>query len=465
MGKDMRSWIDQLERAGELRKVDREIDVDTQMGAVCHSSKEKSLLFRNVKGFGNWNVLAQAPANMRQMALAFNIDHQRMVPEMARLMDSPPIKVKVVPRGPCKEQVWKGEQVDFGKIPVHVHNSGDSGRYIGSGIAITRDPDTGIHNAAIHRMMIHGKDKTGFVMLPQHTWRNFEKYKARGVPMPVSIVIGHHPALYLAATTRGAYEMDELELTGTLLGEPLEVIPSETSDILIPADSEIVLEGEIPLDEFKDEGPFGEFQGYYFHDVKPDYVFHAKLITMRKNAIYKILQSHPMAESGVFHRLPIGVVVYNHIKTVEGGVNIHNVAVMPSDFLVVIQLTPQYEGQAKNVMLSALSSPFLHPKIAIAVDEDVTLSDSEDIFWAMSTRVNPEKDIVVIPGVRNHPTDPSHFKLSPQEKFVFKVNVPGSKVLIDSTKPCVVNPLRAKFDRTTPTGWGKINPLDWLNQG
>jgi 2,5-furandicarboxylate decarboxylase 1 len=462
MGKDMRSWIDQLEKAGELIHVGKEIDIEKELGAVCHSSREKSLLFSNIKSYAGWKILAQAPANVRHLGLALQIAPQRLIPELALLMASTPVKVKKVPEGPCKDRIWRGPEVDLNKLPVHIHNSSDGGRYIGSGIAVTRDPETGVHNMTIHRMMIHGKDQTGFWMLPQHTWMNFEKYRARGVPMPVSVIIGHHPAYYLAATTRGSYEMDELELAGIMLREPAEVIRSETSDVFVPANSEIVLEGEVPLNELKVDGPFGEFHGYSFHDPKPAHVFNVKTITMRKDAIFKNLQSHPLTEAGLLIRTPLAVGVYNHIKDVEGGVNIHNVAVIPSNFIVVIQITQKYEGQAKNVMLSALSSPFLHPRIAVAVDEDVDLSDPMDIFWAVSTRVNPEKDIVIIPGVRHHVNDPAFFKDKRREGALQGLNIPGSKVLIDATKPSLESPLRSKFDRTTPMGWGKVNPLDWI---
>lgn len=464
MGKDMRYWMEQLEKAGELLHIDRPIDVETELGAVCHHAQEKALLFHHITGYGDWRILAQAPANMRQMGLAFQIDSRRLIPELAALAGSAPLRANRVSGGPCKERIWQGQEVDLNSLPIHIHNSRDGGRFLGSGIAITKDPDTGIHNMTIHRMMVHGRNQTGFLMLPQHTWRNFEKYRARGIPMPVSVVIGHHPALYLAATTRGAYEMDELELAGTLLKEPLEVVTSETSDLLIPADAEIVLEGEVPLQEFKEEGPFGEFQGYYFLTPKPVHVFNVKAVTMRKDAIFKNLQSHPMTEAGIFHRVPIGIGVYNHIKDVEGGIKIHNVQVFPSNFIVVIQMTPTEEGQAKNVMLSALSSPFLHPKIAIAVDEDVDIFDPTDIFWAVSTRVNPGRDIQTLDGVRNHPLDPAFFKDQPQEAAVQSLHKPGSKLLIDATKPPVGNPLRSKFERTTPTGWGKVNPLDWLKE-
>ena len=261
MPKDMRTWIDELDRAGELIRVTKPVHPHTQMGALLYQSREKALLFENVAGFPKWRSLGMAPANLRHAALAYGTTVEKLVPTAAEraLLRHP---TELVRTGPVKEVILKGDQVDLTKLPAHVAGSEET-PYIAAGLMIARDPDTGVRNVAFHRLQIKGPRKTGALIVPRHTRAILNKHEAKNEPMPVAIFIGHHPAYYAAAATTAAYGLDEFEIAGGYLEEPARLVKCETVDLEVPADAEIVLEGHIPPHYREEEGPFSEFQDYY----------------------------------------------------------------------------------------------------------------------------------------------------------------------------------------------------------
>ncbi len=460
MPKDMRTWIRDLEEAGELLHITKPVHPHTQMGALLYQSREKGLLFENLDGFPGWRSLGMAPANLRQAALAFGTTVEKLIPTAAdwSLRRQPTQRVQT---GPVKEVILKGDQVDITKLPVHVAGSEET-PYIASGLVVTRDPDTGIRNVAFHRLQVKGPNKTGILLVPRHTRQILTKYEARNEPMPVAIFIGHHPLYYMAAATTGPFEMDELELAGGMLGEPVQVVKCETNDLEVPFDAEIVLEGHILPNVREDEGPFSEFQDYYVAGQGKNPVVQIDCITMRQDAIYKAIQNGSEVEGCMFHKVPFGAAVYNHIKNIGGYVNLHNLLVLPGIFGIAVQMTPRFYGEAKQILMGVLSSPILHPKVAIAVDEDVNIFNYWEVLWAINTRVNPQEDIIVIPGVRTHPMDPSCPEpVPPGGPFWGRV---GGKVIIDATKPPLAagDEVRRPYQRLKPMGWETVRLEDFL---
>ena len=460
MPKDMRNWIQELEEAGELHHIHKPVDPLTEMGALLYQSREKGLLFENLKGFPGWKSLGMAPANLRHAAIAFGTSLEKLIPTAAdrSLLRQP---VERVSTGPVKEVILRGDKVDITKLPAHVAGSEET-PYIASGLVVVRDPETGVRNMAFHRLQIKGPRKTGALMVPRHTRQILSKYESHHQAMPVAIFIGHHPLYYMAAATTGPFEMDELELAGGLLGEPVQVVKCETNDLEVPCDAEIVLEGEVLADVREEEGPFSEFHDYYVAGMGMNPVLQINCITMRRDPIFKAIQNGSEVEGCIFHKVPFGAAVYNHIKNIGGYVNLHNVMVLPGIFGIVVQMTPRFYGEAKQVLMGVLSSPILHPKIAIAVDEDVNIFNHWEILWAINTRCNPEEDIQVISGVRTHPMDPTGFERVPAGgAYWHRV---GGKVIIDATKPpvCAGDNARKPFQRLKPMGWDRVRLEDFL---
>ena len=451
MAKDMRSWISQLEGAGELTRVSDEVSVEVDIGRSLFASKEKALLFENVKNHPGWKVLGQAPANWRQIGLAFETEPKKVVPEFASRVDKGLVKCKMVDSGPVKEVVLTGKDANLLKIPTHIIAEKDPGRYIAGGLCVIKDPETGIRNTAMHRLQVKEDNKMGILMAAgRHTHLIYEKYEAMNKPMPMAIAIGHHPMYYFAAPYTAPFGVDELEVAGALLGEPVELTKCETIDLEAPAHAEIVLECELPPRIREDEGPFSEFTGYYPSSEEKKPVAIVKAITMRKDAIYKAVQSGALTESIFYNGLPMAVAIFRDLRNVGGYADVKSVSSnWGSTFNVVVQMTPRFYGEAKHVLLAAMSSLYLHQKIAIAVDEDVDIYDPQDVAWAIATRVNPEVDIDVIPGVRGQPLDNSLPEVDKPGLTVW--HRLGSRVLIDATKPPTCDPVaRAAFDRAMP---------------
>ena len=444
--KDMRTWIDELEAAGELIRVDKPVDPLTQMGSLLYQSREKAVFFEKLPH--GWRSLGQAPANVRHAAIAFSTTLDKLVPTVAERLGNN-IAPVMVADGPVKEVKLKQGEFDLTELPVHVAGQRDGGPVIGSGLVVTKDPDTGRRNVSFHRLQIKGPNKSGILLYPRHSWKNYLKYQARNEPMPVAIFIGHYPLYYAAAATTAAYGLDEFEIAGGYLGEAVRLVKCETVDLEVPADAEIVLEGHIPPHYREEEGPFSEFQDYYVTGTGKNPIVEYQYMTRRHDAIFKNLQNGSEMEGCVFHKVPMSAAIYRRLKDVGGGPDLHNVMALPGIFGLVVQMTARTYGDAKNVLMAALSSPYQHPKIAIAVDADVDIFNPAELLWALSTRVNPQNDVVVIPGTHNHAMDASLPELGAPGTSLWQRF--GSKMLIDATIPPPADAdARAMFERIRP---------------
>jgi len=457
----MRDWIDRLDRSGELVRLKKPVDPHTEMGALLYRARDKSLFFEKINGFPGWRAIGQAPANIHQAALAFDTRPDEIVREFsARVKDLR--KTVLVKDGPVREVDLSGEDVDITKLPAHIAGEKDGGRFITSGLVICRDPDTGKRNMAIHRMQIKGPRKLGILMVPRHTFLVYQKNEARNEPTPISIMIGHHPMYYFAAAYSGPFELDELELAGALLQEEVEVVKGKTNDLEVPAHAEICLEGVILPHEREEEGPFSEFQDYYVAGTGMNPVIRIDQMTMRRDSIYKEIQNGSEVEGCIYHKVPMSVGVYDRLKTVGGYADLVNVTILPGIFGAVIQLKQRFAGEAKNLLLGALSSQYLHPKVVIAVDEDVDIFNPADVLWAMTTRVNPERDVFIISEARVHPMDPTGLELVKPGSPLGWSRI-GSKMGIDATKPAMSDPEGRKvFERIKPLNIDKIKREDFL---
>ncbi len=443
---DMRTWIEDLDAAGELIRIDKPVDPLTQMGSLLYQSREKALLFEKLPH--GWRSLGQAPANVRHAAIAFGAKEETVIPLIAQRLGTL-VKPVMVKEAAVQELSFGKGEFDLTQLPVHIAGQLDGGPVIGSGLVVSKDPDTGQRNLSFHRLQIKGPSKSGILLYPRHTWKNYLKYQERNQPMPVAVFIGHHPLYYAAAATTAAYGQDEFEIAGGYMGEPVRLVKCKTVDLEVPADAELVLEGHIPPHYREDEGPFSEFQDYYVTGTGKNPVVEYQCMTRREDAIFKNLQNGSEMEGCVFHKLPMAATIFRRLKDIGGGPNLHNVAILPGVFGVAIQMTQRAYGEAKNLLLAALSSEYQHPKLAIAVDADVDIFNHSELMWALVTRVDPQKDIVVIPGTHNHAMDASLPELGAPGTPLWQRF--GSKVLIDATIPPPADAkARAAFERIRP---------------
>ena len=231
----LRGHVQNLEQHGELIHITAEVAPHENLSALGWKTYDrlgKASLFSNVEGFPAWRVCNQIIADRRKWAIALGLETDELIPTLVERIKHP-IRPSLVESkdAPVKEVIKIGPDADLTKIPAMWHSENDPGPYIASGMAIIKDPETGIRNMSIHRQQLLGPDRTGFLICPRHALRIYQMYQGRAEPMPVAMVIGAHPAIYYASGFTSSYGLDELEIAGALLNDSIRLVKCETIDI------------------------------------------------------------------------------------------------------------------------------------------------------------------------------------------------------------------------------------------
>lgn len=317
-----------------------------------------------------------------------------------------PLPPVIVDSGPVQEVVQLGDDVDVQTLPISRHFEQDAGRYIGSGILVCKDPDTGVRNLSYQRLQMKGKNRFGASLHSRgHIWEHLQRAEARGQNLEVAVVLGAHPAVHLAAGAKVAMEVDEFDIAGALIGQPVELVKCQTIDVEVPANAEIVIEGEILAHTHEDEGPFGEYTGYStFRSTKN--VFVVKAITRRARPIYLDLIPGYSTEHLLLGRVAKEAHVYHRLKEVLPTLTALNYPKSGTHFHAYMSFTKSAEGQARHalMLLFGLDS---YIKLAVAVDDDVDVYNEEDVLWALATRFQADTDMFMVPKVFCNRLDPS----------------------------------------------------------
>ena len=447
----LRSFLETIDN--RMLHIHDEVDPVTQVGYLCSESKGP-LTFHNLKDYPGWRLTDMLIMDREGQAAAFGLDRaQEVCPYLAERMASERGRSVMVGDGPVKEVKLLGDAVDLRALPIPQHSHGDGGRYLGSGITITKDPETGVRNEAIIRMMLtDDPNKATFWMAARHNYAHYMKYAAKDEPMPMAFAIGLHPVYEIMSNWSGKHEdFDELEYGAGILGEDIEMVRCETIDLEVPAHAEIVIEGLVHPRDRAPEGPFGEFTTFGAGAEGPAPVYRITGITHRRDPIFRHIQATWFTDHQPLITLPMEATYYNRLRDTHGNTNVLDVFVPPwaSQFMMIVQMEAQWDGQARDTLISALSGPNLHVKVAIAVDEDVDIYDAQDVLWAIACRCNPETMAHVIPGARLHPLDIS----IPEVRKDYTVMRVGGKLAIDATKPATWRgEEREKFARVRPMG-------------
>jgi UbiD family decarboxylase len=301
-------------------------------------------------------------------------------------------------------------------------------------------------------MLTDDPQKATFWMAARHNYAHYMKYVAKDEPMPMAFAIGLHPVYEIMSNWSGKHEdFDELEYGAGILGEDIEMIMADTIDLEVPAHAEVVIEGLVHPHDRAPEGPFGEFTTFGAGAEGPAPVFEITGITHRKDPIFRHMQATWFTDHQPLITLPMEATYYNRLKETHGNTNILDIFVPPwaSQFMMIIQMEAKWDGQVRDTLLSALTGPNLHVKIAIAVDEDVDIYNAEEVLWAIACRCDPATMTHMFSGSRLHPLDIS----IPQVRDDYTVMRIGGKLAIDATKPATWRgEERKKFDRVRPMG-------------
>jgi len=481
--KSMREFIAQLEKAGELVRVSEPVSSVLEMTEIqtrLLAGGGPAVLFEHVlKADGTRSempALANLFGTVRRVAMGVTLggkprtsagelrevgellaflrqpepprglkDAMSMLPTVQTVLSMRPNTVKTAP---VQQVVLKGDQIDLGRLPIQTCWPGEPAPLITWPLVVTKGPSDAREddfNLGIYRMQVIGKDRCIMRWLAhrggaQHYGRH--KKAGRTEPLPACAVIGADPGTILAAVTPVPDTLSEYQFAGLLRGAKLDLVPARTQPLMVPAQAEIVIEGEVLLDEYADEGPYGDHTGYY-NSVERFPVFRVTAITMRRDPIYlTTFTGRPPDEPSVLGEALNEVVIPLFRQQFPEIVDFWLPPEGCSYRIAVVSMKKAYPGHAKRVMLGVWSylRQFMYTKWVIVVDDDIDARDWKDVMWAVSTRMDPARDITVI---ENTPIDYLDFA-SPESGL-------GSKIGLDATN---------KLPPETHREWGEKIRMD-----
>jgi len=463
--KDLRDFIQALEKAGELVRITTEVDPNLEITEICDRTLKRqgpALLFENPKGY-SIPVLGNLFGTPKRVAMAMGQDNVESLREVGKLLaflkepempagwkdlleKAPKFKnalylsPKEIKKPACQEVVIEGDDVDLGMLPIQTCWPDDVAPLVTWPLVITRGPNKDRQNLGIYRMQLLSKNKLIMRWLAQRggaldfrEWQ--EKYP--GKAFPVSVAIGADPATILATVTPIPDTLSEYAFAGLLRGSKTDVASSLSNDLQVPASAEFVLEGVIEPDELAEEGPFGDHTGYY-NEVEKFPVFTVTRITHRKDPVYhSTYTGRPPDEPAILGVALNEVFIPLLQKQFPEITDFYLPPEGCSYRMAVVSMKKQYTGHAKRVMMGVWSflRQFMYTKFIIVTDDDVDVRNWEDVIWAMTTRMDPARDSVII---ENTPID--------YLDFASPVSGLGSKIGFDAT---------TKFPAESTREWGR----------
>jgi UbiD family decarboxylase len=441
MPADLRSFLELLDDRRLLVRIERQVDPATEAARLMRELDRRGLagLFADVRG-AEASLVYNLIGTRAALALALGVEpHQlraRFGDALARRI--PPVRVDAAP---SQEVVATGGDADLTRLPLVTHSEKDAAPYVTAGAVIAHDPETGLRNVSVNRMMLVGAHEAGIRMMPpQQLGLIQQRAEAAGRDLPVAVAIGLHPVDTLAAGTSLPPGEDELELAGALRGEPFRLIRAVSLELDVPADAEIVLEGYVAAGVRAPEGPFGDFLEFYVPEMD-NHRFRLTAITHRRAPIMQTMVAGSREDVNLLG-LSREVVVADAVE--RTGAELVELRLGPTILGCTVAIRQRYAGEAANVGLAALGA-YGWLKYCVVVDHDVDVFDAEDVWWAVTTRSSPERAIRVIPGAPTFPRD--------------EHGVHGSRAVIDATIP--VGEWR-DFERKRPPGGDRLDLDAWL---
>jgi 2,5-furandicarboxylate decarboxylase 1 len=401
-----RSALDRMAALGRLTAYTAPVDPHLEVAAVMKKlDGGPALLFTDVNGH-DMPVIGNLLSCQPNCEAAFGIDFSGLRELIGRALAAPQPPV-LVEEAPAQQHVLT-RNIDLARmLPALHHTAADAGRFVTAGIVIVRDPDTGTYNASYHRLQLTGASRTAVKLdFGRHLRLAFERAKRKGEALPIAVCIGSDLALHYTAATMGSQmpeHLDEIAVAGGLCGRPLPVVKGVSQDLLIPAETEIVLEGRMLVDETITEGPFGEFVGYLSPaDQAP--VFEVTALTHRNRPIYHAINGYGretimlrkyVLEASLLKVLQAAVPIVIDAEMTAGGLHRFHAVVQ------VRKATPQQEGLQRNAIFAAFGA-LKDLDLVIVVDEDIDIRDPHDVEYALATRMEASRDLVIMPAARGH---------------------------------------------------------------
>jgi UbiD family decarboxylase len=382
---------------------------------------------------------------------------------MSAALKAGPRPLVTVDDAPCKEVKLLGDDADLSALPIVTHTDRDPYPYTTS-FVVHAHPGTGTFNSMFPRCGVLGPREMVTSYVTPTAWAIRDAHREAGTKMPQTIAIGCHPAWELAASYTYLHEgWWELELFESLTGRPGEMVLSETNGLPVPADSSIVIEGFVDTSRTAQDGPSPGPTMLFTPGANQQPVFEVTAITMRRDAIYRNHMMTPFTDHQELPRLWQEAILYERIRGM--GVPVHDVAYVNAGgaMLLLLQVEPRADGQVKDALLAAMGS-FTNNKLVVAVDPDIDIFSERDVLYALATRVDPARDLVVVDGTRGWIFDPRSRPLVDASPAAEMSRFPavGSRWGVDATKPPAYRRERADYDRAWPIDWAETKLEDYL---
>lgn len=448
---------------GSYLEINKPVKLD-HVGALLAQAGD-TIVFNTLEGYPGFRLVDLMFCHRRAQARVLGCKPGEVVPRLAEVLRSGPKPLRVVDGGPCHERVFTGDQVDLARLPIVRHTALDPYPYATS-FAIHRDPETGQHNQMYARCGVLGRNEMVTSFVTPTANKILAKHRASGTPMPQAVAIGVHPAWELAGCYSYLHEgWWELELFEAITGHAGEVARCKTVDLVVPADASIVIEGTLSPTRTAQDGPNPGPSMLFCPYAMQQPVFEVTAITMRRDPIYRHHQVTPFTDHQEMPRLFHEAIIYERLRAM--GLRVHDVHFPQGGgaLSVIIQVDPAHDGQVTDALLAVLGSPWLNTKVAIAVDPDIDIYDYRDVHYALATRVNPSKDLIVIHNARGSPFDPSAEVVAGALPTTEETRFPSvvGKLGVDATKPAPYRAAaRRNYERAWPIGWGEVKLTDYL---
>ncbi|MDP2934878.1 MAG: UbiD family decarboxylase [Dehalococcoidia bacterium] len=413
---DLRSFLRYLREQGELHEIDRQVDKSWELGTICRENFDRegpALVFNRIDDYKTPLVVGVL-GTLKRYAMALGVPPKTgaFVEAWRRAYDNP-IKPMKVQSAPCKEVKTTSIDLFGDPFPIPIWHPLDAGPELGTFHAvITKDPETGWINVGTYRNQILEKDKLGCLVIPyRHIGLHWHKWKKLGKPMPVAIALGLDPYLSLVGVSAVPAEVHEYDIAGGLAGRPIEVVEAETSDLPVPANAEIVIEGLMPVDEFyPEEAPFGEFTGYMGTKRYNSHFIVVKCVIHRKEPYFQgTYEGRPPSESTTTRSIGRSAAMLEHLKR-AGVPGIVDVCVTPAGcagFHTVVAIEKRYPGHVRDIFGHVWGQPTMFSKHVTVVDSDIDPWNPTQVEWAVSTRVQADRDVEIVKRGKSIVLDPS----------------------------------------------------------
>ena len=403
---DLRSFIQVLEEAGQLVRINKPVSLTHELADVAATLVRTgggAPLFEKVEG-SEWPIFASGVANQKRAALALGCAEEQVTEVMGQAIEPnngiAPVRIE---EAKWKANIRTGSDLDIRELPIPTHSRDDGGAFITGGVIVSKDPVSGRGNLSYNRMQVKGPRNFGFNV---NEWRHVRAFmESRDnptAPFPVAVAIGLDPAIMIGAGVRT--ETDELTIAGAIRRQGVPVCRGVTVDVDIPAEAEIVIEGLVHPGQKEGEGPLAEFHGYYGELWKSP-TFEVTAVCWRDHPVFQTIIPGWYEHIYLGNVLPREPLLLKFVKHINPEAVVH-IPPYSNGFSAVVQLKKNNPGQPKNVALAALTA-HINIKQVIVVDPDVNIYDPADIHWALTSRVDWGRDVFTIPDAQGHEMDPT----------------------------------------------------------